>query len=310
LPILHDMSEGEYPRLLAAIRSVESDRDNRLVMASQATLQRLRTLIPEFAPVVERLPSVGPNTLSCRLQGVCTEWSNGWMPFWIKDAAGELGLTPDLETGQQYFRRVRERIEEACRSGELRCKHKGSGLIPPFELRWTRAYLEELSALAMMTLSPNPNTVTDPTVLYNVPLRLGRIYQAVAMTSHFDALAQTSAMDAQALRPFHNALAGWRGPWEKIYRPFAALLLVLGIVALICRWMLFPNVAETPLLLFATLFFAFAAFRLAVLSYVAVYLGNFDSRMVFAIYTGAILLAPVAITDLVSAYHMSRQRAS
>ena len=279
-------------------------------MAPQETLRKIRDQVPEFAPVIDRLPQVGPNTLSCRLQGVCSEWSNGWMPFWIKDAAGELGLTPDLETGQQYFRRVRERIEEACRSGKLRCQYRGSGLIPPFELRWTRAYLEELSVLAMMTLSPNPNTVTDPTVLYNVPLRLGRIFQAVAMTSHFDARAQTGAKDAQALRPFHNALAGWRGPWERIFRPLAALLLVLGMVALTCRWVLFPNVAETPLLLIATLFFAFAAFRLAVLSYVAVYFGDFDPRLVFATYTGAILLAPVAITDLVSAYQMSRQRAS
>src|SRR5262245_5893489 len=31
LPILHDMGEGEFPRLMAAIRSVESSVDNRLV---------------------------------------------------------------------------------------------------------------------------------------------------------------------------------------------------------------------------------------------------------------------------------------
>jgi hypothetical protein len=38
LPILHDMSEGEFPRLMAAIRSVDSGPDNRLVMAPQETL--------------------------------------------------------------------------------------------------------------------------------------------------------------------------------------------------------------------------------------------------------------------------------
>ena len=75
-------------------------------MAPQEALAKLRIQVPDFAPVIDRLPPPGPHTFSCQLQGVCREWSNGWMPFWIKDAAAEAGLTPDLPTAQSYFRHI------------------------------------------------------------------------------------------------------------------------------------------------------------------------------------------------------------
>ncbi|MGH8222557.1 MAG: hypothetical protein ACREQZ_06250, partial [Woeseiaceae bacterium] len=157
LPILHDMAEGEFPRLLAAIRAVDTAKDNRLVMAPQEALQRLREAIPDFRPVVDRLPPPGPTTYSCRMHGVCSEWSNGWMPFWIKEQAYQAGLTPSLPAAQAYFRRVREGIEQACAQGSLRCTPAGEGLVPPMELRWTRALVGEWFRLARTTLAPDPH---------------------------------------------------------------------------------------------------------------------------------------------------------
>jgi len=306
LPILDDMSEGEFPRLLAAIRSVDSGTDNRLVMAPMETLTQLGSLIPEFAPVVGHLPPVGPNTPSCQLQGVCSEWSNGWMPFWIKDGAAAAGLTPTLVAGQRYFRRVRKAIEAACARGALKCTDRGSGFIPPFELRWTRALVHAFGAVLEMTLAPNPNTMSAPPVLYNVSVSLGRIFQAVTMTDHFDTLAQTSAVDAPAQPGYRNPLAGWRVPLARLYRPLAAALIALGLVAVVLRWTLYPHVAEAPLFWFGALFFAFAALRLAALADVSVFLGPFDPRIMFSTYTGALLVSPAAVADLIRARRASR----
>src|SRR5512143_1663892 len=147
---MHDFGEGEFPRLISAMRSLESKKDNRLVMITQEALGRLRAEVPRLAPVIDRLPRPGPGTYSCKRYGVCSEWANGWMLFWIKDAAFEAGLTPDAVSAQKFFRQARLDIERACGDGRLTCRDKGQGLMPRFELRWTRAYLKELRALVEM----------------------------------------------------------------------------------------------------------------------------------------------------------------
>ena len=297
LPILHDMSEGEFPRMMAAIRGIESGTDNRLVMAPQKTLQQLRAEVPQFAPVVDALPPVGRNTLSCRLQGVCSEWSNGWMPFWIKDAAAGVGSTPDLKAAQSYFGGVREGIERACGSGALECAHRGGGLIPPFELRWTRALVAALAAIAGMALAPDPYTVTEPPLLYNVPPRLGRAFHSVTMTDSYDSQVQAGATGAPEARAGANPFAAWRAPLAALLQPLAALVIVAGFAALLWRWALHPDVPESPLFWIAAVFFAFALLRLAALAHVSVFLGPFDSRIVFSVYSAALLLAPAALAD-------------
>ena len=307
LPILHDMSEGEFPRLMAAIRSVDSGIDNRLVMAPQETLDRLRTLIPQFAPVVDRLPPPGPNTFSCLFQGVCSEWSNGWIFFWIKDAADSAGLTPSLPKGQAYFEDVRTRIDSACESGTLKCTQKGDGILPPFELRWSRAFLSAFARLAGMTLSPNPNTIAEPPLTYNVSLALGRVFQAITMTSGFDSAAQTSVTDSPERAPYTSPLSSWRVPLSHWLRVLGAVLIVGGIIAVVIRWVWYPNAPETELLWIVTLFLAFSALRLAALSYVTVFMGPFEPRMVFVTYAGALLCSPIAIAEVFRAarFHSS-----
>jgi len=296
-PILHDISEGEFPRLLAAIRSVKSQTDNRLVMAPRETLERLRKVAPEFVPVIDRIPPVGPHTPSCRLQGVCSEWSNGWMPFWIKDGAAKAGFLPDLPSGQAYFRKVRTRIESACQRGELKCEPHGKGFIPPFELRWTRAYMRALGLMFSMALSPEPFTVTNAPVLYNVPRRLAKKFQSVTMTDHADTLEGVDLLRLPEARLYVSPFAGWRAPIAQFYQPVAWLLIVVAALALVWRWTWFPDAVESPVFWIGAVFFGFALLRLAALAYVAVFLGPFDSRIFFATYSAALILAPAVIAD-------------
>jgi hypothetical protein len=296
LPILNDYSEGEFPRLMAAIRSVESKTDNRLVMAPQETLQRFRNLLPEFAPVVDRLPPPGPGTFSCKLQGVCSEWSNGWMPWWIKDASFEAGRTPDLPSGQRYFAFVRKRIEEACRKGQLKCVAKGEGIIPPFELRWTRAYVQEAVRLAAKLLYPKSAISRQPRPPYNASPEVIEMYYAVTMTDRIEG--------------YSTPLSGLRVPLVRIGRVLGGLLILISAVALVCRWVLYPNAPAGPVSRIATIFWTYSLVRMAALGYVAVFLGPFDSRIMFTTYTAALLLSPFVIADAVQAARVHRaQRA-
>lgn len=306
LPILHDYGEGEYPRMLAAIRGIVTAKDNRLVMVTQEALAKLKTEVPEFAPVVERLPPPGPRTLSCRLQGVCSEWSNGWMPFWIKDAAADAGLTPTLPAAQAYFRLVRERIEASCGAGRLKCADRGHGILLPFELRWTRAYVQTLWHILGMALVPQPNTISEPAIRFKVSTELGRMYQAVTMTSGFDALRETSLADDDG-RLAPNPLAPLRTSMAVPFQLLAALLLVASLAALAYRWARAGALPPGPLLWIATVFYVFTALRVTALAYVGLSLGSFDPRIVISSHIVALLFAPLLMVEAWRAHRAWRQ---
>jgi len=189
-PVVYDFGDGEFPRLIAAMRSVESKKDNRHVMITQEALGKLREAAPRLVPVIDRLPKPGPDSYSCQRFRVCSEWTNGWMLFWIKDAAYQAGLTPDSVTAQTYFRDARIDIEQACTQGQLSCRDKGQGLLPRFELRWTRAYVYEAIGVVKMMFMPGIGLAGKPPLIYPVDVDYGRIYQAVTMTPYYDSALQ------------------------------------------------------------------------------------------------------------------------
>lgn len=207
LPILHELSEGEFPKLIASMRSA-SAQTNRLVMVTQEGLRNMRQAVPALAPVIDRLPppGTGPNNYSYARFGISDEWTSGWLIFWIKDAAYDVGLTPDLVKAQNYFREARTAIDTACRDGRLTCHEDGSGLLPPFHLRWTRAFFQELKGILVMTFRPGIGVAPSPPPAYDVSVDYGRMYQFVTMTHNFDSLLQAKEDNA-----------GWKDKPEKYY---------------------------------------------------------------------------------------------
>jgi hypothetical protein len=297
LPIIHEFSEGEYPRLLAAIRSIDSKKDNRMVSIPQETLAKLRTEVPMFSRVVDHLPPPGPSSFSCQWHGVCSEWSYGFMLFWLRDAAYEAGVTPTLPAAQAYFRDVTSAITDACRSGKLACADRGAGLLPPMQLRWTRALLDEAWHLAKMSLAPAPKLVIRPPVTYDVPLELGRRIQAITIAGHFDTQWQAATVQPPRDRFYVNPLGDWRSALALPYRPLGAVVLLAALAALAWRLYRLPIAPIGPLGLVACVFGLYALLRFAALSYVAVYMGSFDYRMVFSYYAAGILIAVPFIAD-------------
>jgi hypothetical protein len=193
--LVNDFGGGEFPKLIASIRSVRVAKDNRHVMITQEALGRLRRVVPEFAPVIDRLPSPSANSYSCHRFQVCSEWTNGWMLFWIKDAAFQAGLTNSLLESQRYFKSIRNQIDVACENRKLDCLRKGDGLLPQFELRWTRAFVLELFNILSMMFNPKLGAVSPPPATYPVSVDYGQMYQAVTMSHHFDSLQQSRSGD-------------------------------------------------------------------------------------------------------------------
>ncbi len=291
LPILHEYSEGEYPRFMATLRAIDSLKDNRMVMVSQQTLQQLRTTVPSLVPLIDQLPPPGSATHSCRLHGVCSEWANGWMPFWIRDAAFRAGLTPTLPEAQAYFRNARLDIERACQNGGLKCTPRGNALVPPMELRWVRAYVAEAWRLAKMALLPFPNVVVEQQAIYDVPVELGRKFQWVTMTSHFDTERQANFVRRSVLPEYVSPLAAVRLLIATPYQIAACILLLVFMPILAWRNWIAHLKPLTPLATITTVVVLYFVARFVILGYVAVFMGAFDPRMMFSTHTTAVLLA-------------------
>jgi hypothetical protein len=306
LPILHDFNQGEFPKLIAAIRSIESKKDNRYVMITQERLAKLVAEVPRFAPVIERLPPPGPGTYSCQILRVCTEWANGHMPFWIKDAAGLAGLTPDLASAQEYFRAVRLDIERACAEGRLKCKQDGDGLLPPFSPRWTRAFVREFVTLLGMTVAPHPHLADATPARFEVDVQFGRIFQHVTMTHHFDTALQLSDRNPPGPR-FTLPLAAWRTVIASLYQPLAAALIVLTVAGFILRLALRGLLPFDAVTITVAIFLCYTAIRLLAISYVAVYLGHFDNRLVYATHSMFLIIGPAVIADALRTWRQRKE---
>jgi hypothetical protein len=295
-PILSDYSEGEFPKLMATLRSIDSPVDNRLVMLPQDVIQRLRPLVPEFAPVLDRLPSPGMQTHSCQLHDVCSEWSNGWMPWWVKMASWEAGLTPSFPVGQAYFKSIREQIEVLCSSNKLSCQNNGSGMIPPMELRWFRSFSHEFTRILSMLIYPVVDLVGMDAQPVNAAKRLVEQYQYVTMTS----VTENPTLDNNL--SFGSLQAKWRDTLAFADTVLIGIAVIFGSFAIVWRWVMYPGVALTPLYQLCAVFWAYSLLRLLALAYVAVFLGPFEPRIVFSTYTGFGLLGILAIWDSIQAH--------
>lgn len=297
LPILHEYSEGEYPRFMAAVRSIDSVKDNRMVMVPQETLQKLRDVVPRLAPVIDLLPPPGPGTYSCKLHGVCSEWANGWMPFWIRDAAFRAGLTPTLPAAQEYFQKARLDIERACQSGHLKCTPRGSALVPPMELRWARAYVAEAWRLAGITLRA-PSLISDHQLIYGVPMELERKFQVATMAESFDTQFQAEFTPPMVAPVFGLPLARIREQIVMPYQVGAGIVLLAGLLVFARRLWELGRESLSPLAAVSMVVGLYFLARFAILSYVAVFMGAFDPRMMFSTFTVGVLLTLPFIDDL------------
>ncbi len=282
-PLRHDFGEGEFPKMVAAMRSIASKRDNRYVMISQETLAALRREVPRLEPVIRRLPQPSRSTVSCEWLGVCSEWASGWLPFWIKDAAYDAGLTPDLPSGQAFFRAVREDIARACASGRLACTPKGDGLIPPFELRWARALAQEAGRLLHMLAWPERFARQTPTSAHGP--RLDALFAAATGSI---VTAAPAAPPVKQEMPFGRGL-------RQVYG-WMAFALIAGMIG-VCVLVLWSSrqLPRGPLAVCICALAGYVGVRLALLSYIAITMGRYDPRMVMSSHILLVALAPCII---------------
>jgi hypothetical protein len=292
LPIINDFSEGEFPKMVAAIRSVHSEVDNRFVMMPQDVMKLLSHKIPEISDIFSKMPAPGLNTYSCKLTGVCREWANGWMPWFFKQAAYDSGYTNSLVTSQNFFRGIRERIETMCINKELICVRKGDGFFPPMDLRWSRAYLLEFKSLISMLLIPKLDFVKSNENALNASGDIIKVYSTVLM---MPVLLTARELSEESRLSLLRELLGMSGG------VISFLIIISGLAMLIWRLVMYPIIKLDPIYYVLVLFLIYSILRIIALSYVAVFLGPYESRIIFSTYTGLLLICPLFIWECIQA---------
>ncbi|MBI4403294.1 MAG: hypothetical protein HY537_03995 [Deltaproteobacteria bacterium] len=212
LPILHELSEGGFPGLIAAMRSVTTTKQNRHVMIPNEALQRIKGAVPILVPVISKLPPPSRDSYSCERFGVCSEWTNGWLPFWIKDAAYTAGVTPNLTEAQSFFYKAAAEIRRCCQEGKLICHESGAGLLPPFQWRWFAAFLEEWRTTFSLMYQGGIRIQEKPPRYWD-EIDYSRKLQFSTMTHHVDTLTSELKTEKQAWENYspslHASLRYW-----------------------------------------------------------------------------------------------------
>ena len=291
-PIIHDFGEGEFPKFIAALRSIDSSKDNRLVMPTQESLLILRDKIPISAELVSMLPRPGAYTDSCNRFGVCSEWTSGFMYFWIKDAAFAAGKTPDLVSSQLFFRELRIEIEKACKEGRIKCTFRGNGMFPPFELRWTRALVYEFfKAIELMWQPP----FSDPKYPQDAPVdpETSKLYKFVTMSS-YDAPLPSSVNESLSLNElktyYTSPLHSLKYRIQYFFSLFGSYLLCFGFISFLYLLWHVSNEDNLQLIVFIVIIAtSYSALRLAALSYLSISIGTLDPRLYFSTYVVALI---------------------
>jgi hypothetical protein len=287
LPIINDFSEGEFPKMIVAIRNVDSVVDNRLVMIPKDTIKKISEKVPEFSKIAERLPNPGPHTFSCTLQGVCREWSNGWMLWFIKQAAYDLGYTDTLLKSQQFFKKMRLEIQNLCTANELKCTQKGDKLLPPIELRWARGYLKEFKELIAMLLFPKLDIVSSNENALNASGDLIKIYDDVLKILPNEYSQVETNGTVKMLREFMGLVG----------EIITFLAIMIGAFALLWRCVMYPTIRLDKMCYVLILIWIYSVLRLLALAYVALYFGSYEPRIIFSTYTLLLLISPLCIWD-------------
>lgn len=292
MPILYELGEGEYPKLIAAIRRIRVRNQNRHIMVSQEALAKLGAAVPEFRPVIDKLPLPGPSSFSCGRFQICDEWTNGWMVFWIKDAAEAAGLTSDMITAQTYFRRIREAIESACDTSRLDCRSARGGLLPSPQLRYAGVFVEEaFKIVRLMTAAPIHEA--RPKDRFDVDGEYAERFQMVTMTAN----AKRNLVDSTTTAPasphplYRNGVFKTLRPLcVSAYRYLDRGLMLFGLVSLLGLLKRRGFFAD-PLITVSLVFLLFSIFRVLMMAHVSVFMGTLDPRLYFSTYTVLVFLS-------------------
>jgi len=286
LPIKHEISEGELPKLLSNLRSISLGKENRMATIKWDTLSKLSASVPEFKKIYDNLPIPSANSLSCNRLGVCKEWSYGFLVFWILSATTDSGVATNLVQAQNFYHILNEKINEKCSLREIICKTDNGRLIPSFKIKWSRAFFEEAKKNLFSVIFPFVSGYNSTTV---------NVIPNVALETYKSTLGVSK--NKWVAEDYGATLSKIRISIVPVLRVVIAPLLIFCVFLLLLKPAIFPGFCLTPIYVVSISYLLYSLIRLIVLAYVAIYMGGLEDRMFFSTYVGLLSLSACITYD-------------
>jgi hypothetical protein len=124
--LVEDLSSGTFPMALNKMMSVSDQNRPEYIDVSQPMMNELYTA----SPTLKKLePFLGPDSMwskfECQNFQICDQGPGLWLPFALRDAAEQAGLTSDAVAFQNTFRSIADEITNACEIRMLNCSSEG-----------------------------------------------------------------------------------------------------------------------------------------------------------------------------------------
>lgn len=135
LPIVNELSEGEFPRVMRAIYAVDMDGPTYVAVSRE----KIRMLY-DYSPALKSMQSaleiyLDAGSKHARLEEnrINKEIENGWFFWYIRDAAMTKGFCDTLGEAQAFWKQMADELEAVLDSGALaRRMTMPSALMPPW----------------------------------------------------------------------------------------------------------------------------------------------------------------------------------
>jgi hypothetical protein len=126
---LENYYSGQFARAFSLWTGVEGEKSNLSFVPINSSQRSLVYGISPTAKQLEKYLETPPNTgwkvFNCQQSSVCDE-SGPWFTFELRDVATQVFSIDSEVKFQNVFKAISDDIENACDSGEIKCKKPGS----------------------------------------------------------------------------------------------------------------------------------------------------------------------------------------
>jgi len=194
--LYNDLRQGNFPKLIRALQSIDTGSKQTFVSITQKDLRAVAQAVPEFQKIAKALPAPPPAgsfyNERCPVSG---EWPDSHHFIWIKDAIYRSGVAPGAKEFQNLCGRLAGEIHKSIQAGALLSHGDfGGGIItfPRNGMEWVivangfRHGLAQPFFLSFTTYGKPSNLIRGPSASQNFT-QFGNMFAYATYTS-FDSL--------------------------------------------------------------------------------------------------------------------------
>jgi hypothetical protein len=256
----NQLTSGEFPKFISNLRSY-SNSDIRLVPIKYVDLLLISETIPEIKNIIVNLPSPNVNSLSCSRLLVCQNIAYPYLIFYFITSISQTSVNTYFDS-EILLKNINNKIVYLCNNGFKECGDNNGSIINNFKFNYIGDFILEFIDLLKQLLSPKINSFE----LYNSNIKS-------EMKNRYDFVLGTNVIDKKIDYSLYNF----------IITPIYSIALILTSIILFQKYSLLSNILKLEkfeILIFV--YIGYTIFRMFCLSYVAIFFGGYESRMMFA----------------------------